>query len=287
MSMEENTNEMVQISIDEVIRAKSEKLYRMLPRFITRYLCRIIHQDEINDILRRYHGESGIEFANGVMNEFNVRFDVHHQQRIPASGRFIVACNHPLGGFDGLALISLLSQYRHDIIFPVNDFLMHIPNLKDIFVPINKVGHNSIALARRFDEVFDSDKLILYFPAGICSRKIDGKIQDVAWKKTFISKAKEFHRDILPIYFEGKNSNFFYNLAALRKKLGIKVNIEMVYLADEFFKQRHSAYSIYIGEPVSYETFTQDKSDFQWAQQIRRYVYTLATQDAEEYKSIQ
>jgi 1-acyl-sn-glycerol-3-phosphate acyltransferase len=273
--MEQDDNKVIQIDIDRVIKAKSEKVYRMLPKFIINYIKRIIHQDELNDILMRYHELDGIDFANELMKDFNVTFHVHNETNIPETGKLIIVSNHPLGGFDGLALISLVSHCRKDIKFPVNDFLMNIPNLRDIFIPVNKVGSNSIQLARQFDEIFNSDNVILYFPAGICSRKINGKIQDVEWKKTFVSKAKEYHRDILPMYFSGRNSNFFYNLANLRKKLRIKVNLEMAYLADEFMHQRNSSYNIYVGDLIHYDSLTSDKTNVEWAQEIRKYVYTL------------
>jgi putative hemolysin len=272
-------NKAVQINIEQIIKSKSEKLHHFLPRFIINYIRRILHEEEINEILNRYHEQDGISFANGIMEEFNVKFNVRHEEKIPATGKLIIACNHPLGGFDGLALISLISKYRKDIKFPVNDFLMHLPNLQDIFIPINKVGSNSIEMARQFDEIFNSDNVILYFPAGICSRRIHGKIQDLEWKKTFVSKAKQYQRDILPIYFNGRNSNFFYNLANLRKKLRIKVNIEMAYLADELFKQRNSSYDVYIGNLINYQSLIPDKSDFAWAQEIRKLVYNLPEND--------
>ena len=264
-----------QINIEQIIKEKSEKLHRILPRFVTNYIRKMIHEDEINEILNRYHGQNGIDFSNGIMTEFNVKFNVHNEEKIPSTGKLIIACNHPLGGFDGLALISLISRYRKDIKFPVNDFLMHIPNFQDIFIPINKVGSNSIETARLFDEVFCSDNVVLYFPAGICSRKIDGKIQDLEWKKTFVAKAKQYQRDILPVYFSGKNSNFFYNLSNLRKKLRIKANIEMAYLPNELFNQRNSSYNIYIGDLIRYQSLTPNKSDSEWAKEIRERVYSL------------
>jgi len=266
----------VQVNIDDIIRGKSEKLYRLLPRFIINYLKRIVHQDEVNAILRHYHGQNGISFANGLMEEFNVKFEVYNEEKIPKQNNLIIASNHPLGGFDGLALISLISRYHSKIKFPVNDLLMNVPNLKDIFVPIDTIGSKSIQLARQFDEVFASDNVILYFPAGLCSRKINGKIQDLPWKKTFVSKAKEFKRDILPIYFDGRNSSFFYNLANIRKMLKIKTNIEMLYLCDELFKQKNSTYKIHIGDLLPHTQLNAQKTDYQWAQDIREKVHRLA-----------
>ena len=265
----------VQVNIDSVIRGKSEKMYRLLPRFVINYLKRIVHQEEVNEILRRYHGKNGIEFANGLMSEFKVRFEVRNEEKIPKQNNLIIVSNHPLGGFDGLALISLMSRYHSKIKFPVNDLLMNVPNLQDIFIPINTIGSKSIELARQFDEAFASDNVILYFPAGLCSRKIKGKIQDLTWKKTFVSKAKEYKRDILPIYFDGRNSSFFYNLANLRKMLKIKTNIEMLYLCDELFKQKNSTYKIYVGDLIPHTQLDGQKSDYQWAQYIREKVEGL------------
>jgi len=266
-------DKVVQVNIDDVIRGKNENLYRLLPRFAINYLKRIVHQDEVNDILRRYHGKNGIDFANGLMEEFNVKFEVHNEEKIPKQNNLIIASNHPLGGFDGLALISLISRYHNQIRFPVNDLLMNVPNMRDIFVPINTIGSKSIELARQFDEVFASDNVILYFPAGLCSRKINGKIQDLSWKKTFVSKAKEYKRDILPIYFDGKNTSFFYNLANIRKRLKIKANIEMLYLCDELFRQKNSTYKIHIGDLIPHTLLDSQKTDYQWAQEIRGKVY--------------
>jgi putative hemolysin len=274
--MNQKDNEIRYIDIEKAIKAKSEKIHRILPRFVFNYIRRLIHEDELNDILNRHQGEDGIRFANSLMEEFNVRFHIHHEEKIPATGRLIVVSNHPLGGFDGLALISLISHHREDIKFPVNDFLMNVPNLRDVFIPVNKTGRNTMELARQFDEMFRADNVILYFPAGICSRKIKDVIQDLPWKKTFVTKAKEYHRDILPLHFSGQNSNFFYNLANLRKRLRIKVNLEMACLPDEFMHQRNSFYHIHVGNLIHYEALTPDKTDFEWAQEIRKYVYTLS-----------
>ena len=50
----ENTPESyLKIDIEKVFASKSEKISKLLPKFIIRYLKRIIHQDEINDLLSR------------------------------------------------------------------------------------------------------------------------------------------------------------------------------------------------------------------------------------------
>jgi putative hemolysin len=140
-------------------------------------------------------------------------------------------------------------------------------------LPVNKHGSQGSLAARRLNEAFNSENQIITFPAGLCSRKIAGKIQDLEWKKMFITKAVEHKRDIVPVYFEGKNSNFFYNLANLRKRLKIKFNIEMLFLPRELFKAKGSTYTIHFGEPVPWQTFDSSKNRQQWTDWMKNIVY--------------
>ena len=197
-------------------------------------------------------------------------------ENIPLTGRFIIAANHPLGGMDGMALISEIGKHRRDIMFPVNDLLMNLPQLKPIFIPINKHGKNTDNM-KILEETFASDALMLYFPAGLCSRKQKGGIiKDLEWKKTFISRAKKYQRDIIPVYVDGKNTNFFYNLSSIRKKFGIKANIEMLYLVDEMYKQKDKTINIIIGKPISYLIFDKKFSDQEWAEKMKNLVYKMS-----------
>jgi len=98
---------------------------------------------------------------------------------------------------------------------------------------------------------------------------------DLEWKSTFISKAKRFKRNIIPTHIDGRNSNFFYNLSNFRKALGIKANIEMLYLVDEFLKQSNSTLKITFGTVIPYDTFENKHTKAQWAELMRQYSYTL------------
>ena len=130
-------------------------------------------------------------------------------------------------------------------------------------------------LREKLDEAFASDKQVFYFPAGACSRKIDGKIQDLPWKKSFITKSRESKRDIIPMWFSGRNSNRFYNVDWIRKKLKIKTNIAMFFLPDEVYRSRNKEYTMVIGKPIPYTTFTSEKSDAEWAAWVRGKTYEL------------
>jgi len=245
-----------------------------MPGFILNYLRRIVHEDDLNDFIRRHGHKKGFEFVYAIMDEFSVNLKIIGKEKVPETGRYLMASNHPLGGLDGIAFMSAISQVRKDFIFPVNDILMGIDNLKDFFIPINKHGSNADNI-RMFNETFASDRLLLYFPAGLVSRKKKGKIRDLEWKKTIISKARQHKRDIIPVYMDGKNSNFFYRLSNIRNKLGIKANLEMLYLVNETYKQYNKTIHIVIGDTIPWETFDKSKNDREWAAIVRDRVYEL------------
>jgi putative hemolysin len=175
-----------------------------------------------------------------------------------------------------MVLLDEVGKFFPDVKFVVNDFLINVKNLEPVFVPVNKVGRQTAEYVAKIDAAYSSDCQILYFPAGLCSRKIKGKITDLEWHKNFINKAVKFKRDIIPVYFEGKNTNFFYNLANFRKRVGIKVNIEMLYLVDEMYKQKNSKINLVFGEPISYTTFDKTKTPTEWANYVREKVYSLS-----------
>jgi len=264
------------IDLEKVISGKNPRLLKILPRFIIRYLKRIIHQDEVNRLIADNQHLYGFDFLEVVLDTLGARIHVSGQENLVAGSRWTVAANHPLGGLDGMALIWAIGKVRTDIVFPVNDLLMNLENLKELFIPINKHGSNA-GNVRIIDETYASEKAILYFPAGLCSRKQKGGIYDLEWKKSFITKTKAHKRDIIPAHIDGRNSNWFYNLARIRSKLGIKGNIEMLYLVDEMFKQKNKDINIVFGKPISYTVFDKRFTDLAWAQQLKEHVYMLGS----------
>jgi putative hemolysin len=262
------------LDIEKIIKSKNPKLLKFLPRFIIRYLKRIIHQDEMNETIYKHRDKFGLDFVDATLKDFNITIEVQGLENIPPKGPITIVSNHPLGGMDGMAFFQAVGKVRKDVVFPVNDLLMALPGLKVIYVPINKHGLNTQNIDI-IEQTFASDKAILYFPAGLCSRKKRGKIVDLEWKKTFISKAKKYQREVIPTFIDGRNSNFFYNLANLRKFLGIKVNFEMLYLVDEMYKQKNKTIKVAFGKPISYKTFDNTLKDAQWAEKVKQEVYAL------------
>lgn len=263
------------IQVREVIRKKSTKLAKWIPSPLISYLERIIHEDEINDIMTRFRNLSGLDFVDALIADLGVNVVLEGAENIPVEDSVIFASNHPLGGLDGIAIMQAIGRYRRDVKFLVNDILMNIRNLEPLFVPVNKVGGQAKSGIMAIDQAYASDNALLVFPAGLVSRKIKGKITDLEWKKSFISKSKKYKRDIVPVYIDGRNSNFFYNLARLRQKLELKVNIEMLYLPDEMFSQRNHTVTIRVGKRISYQEFDRSKSEREWAHHVRERVYRM------------
>jgi 1-acyl-sn-glycerol-3-phosphate acyltransferase len=267
--------EVAQIDLEKVIREKNPALLKWLPGFLLRYMKRIVHEKEFNAFLVRTQHDKGHDFVKAAIRDFGIGLVSEGLENIPEKGGCIVACNHPLGGIDGIAVMNEVGKKRKDLRALVNDILMNLENLGDLLVPVNKHGKNVGQRVRAIDEAYASDECMIVFPAGLVSRKHNGKIEDSEWKKSFITKAVRHRRMVIPVFIEARNSDFFYNLASFRKRIGIKANLEMFYLVNETYKQRGRVIRMIFGRPICYTTFTPDHTDQYWAQQVKRRVYEL------------
>jgi putative hemolysin len=279
-SVQTITDSVKLIDVEKVIASKNPTLLKLLPQFVLRYIKRTIHQDELNSAIIRYKDRHGHDFVDASMEEFGAKTKVFGAENIPREGGVIMTANHPLGGLDGIAFMDVAGDYRKDIKFFVNDLLMAIKNFDPIFVPVNKLGRNSPEYVLRFEEIYASNDCLLLFPAGLVSRKQAGKgIEDLLWKKSFVTKAVQYKKNVVPVFIDGRNSNFFYNLAYWRKKIGIKANIEMFYLVDEMYKQKGKTLTFTFGEPISWEVFTKDKPAEYWSERVKQHTYALRKND--------
>lgn len=264
------------IDVRKLIASKNPSLVKWLPGFIIRYIEKIIHQDEINTFMVKQKGASAYEFCKATMEEFGIQLNLKGKENVIAPPQScIFVSNHPLGGFDAVAFVSSVNDVRPDIRFIVNDFLLSVENLKERFIGVNKVGKNAIRSLQEVEKQFADSSATFIFPAGLVSRKQQGIIRDLEWKKTFVSKAKKYKKPVIPVYIEGRLTNRFYRLANIRKALGIKLNIEMFFLVDELFKQKGTKMDIIIGEPIAPDTFDNSKSEKEWAAWTKERVYQL------------
>jgi len=264
-----------QINVEDIIAGKTPILLRLLPLLILKYIKRIVHQDEFNKFLQLTQNEYGHDFVSAALSNFQIQVITEGLENIPREGGCIVACNHPLGGIDGIAVMKEIGTVRKDIKALVNDILMNLENLNSLLVPINKHGKNCIDNVKYIDQVYASNECVIVFPAGLVSRRKNGVIKDLDWKKSFISKAIKYKRNVIPVHIDARNSNFFYALASIRKAIGIKTNIEMFYLVDEVYKQKGKIIKLTIGKPISYTTFTKLYTNLNWAEKVKEQVYNL------------
>jgi len=263
------------VDLKKFIASKSPKLAKLLPKFVYNKLNKLLHVDEVNEFLHVNRDYHGVDFATQIIKSFNPELSISGTENITSDGRFLLAANHPLGGLDGVALVSIVGQIRPDVLFPVNEILMLLTNLNPVFIGISKYGKKSTN-SKDLSEAFAGDNLILYFPAGLCSRRQKNKeISDLDWKSTVITQARKNQRDIIPTYIDARNSNRFYNWAYWRKKLGLKVNIEQLFLVDEMYNFDGKPIRITFGKPIPYSTFDKRFNDRKWAELLKQHVYDL------------
>jgi putative hemolysin len=285
LKMTENqTTEIQQINIDEVLNSRNPKLKRVLPKFIINYIKHIAHQDDLNRYLKEHGHKKGRAFLEGMFEEFKIKTEVEGIENLPKDGNLIFAANHPLGGIDGAAFIYEIGRYYKDIKTITNDILQVIRNMDDIFVGVNSFGKNTREHLAGVDKMLNSDSQLLIFPSGLVSRRKNGVIMDFEWKKTFVDWARKYNRNIIPVHFSGRVSNFFYTFANIRTSLGIKSNIEMFYLVNEMFKHQGGTLKITIGKPIPYQMLDSSIKPAQWANLIRLHVYNLAENPKAEFK---
>ena len=267
------------IDIDKILVSKMGNKAKFVPRPFISWLKRIIHQDEVNKYLWESRHLSGTEWLEECVRYLDMTIELVGEENLPNKddGRlYTFVSNHPLGGEDGVALGAIIGRhYDGKFRYLVNDLLMNLPGLAPVCIPINKTGNQSRNFPAMVEAGFKSDNHMLMFPAGICSRKRGEEIRDIAWKKTFITKSVEYQRDVVPIHFGGQNSPFFYKLANFSDKYVKKVNLAMLFLVDEMYKNVHKTFRVAIGKPIPWQTFDKSKTTTQWAQYVQDIVYEL------------
>ena len=272
------------IDLDKVIKSKSERLHRWLPKFVVRWVGRLLHVDEINYLIYKYRDKFGPDFAQAILAELNVTVEIVNPENIPSDAiNPMIVGNHPLGGVDGMALIAEVGRTRPDILFPVNDILLYLPGLRQSFVPINKFGKNTENV-KVLEETFAGQNTLLYFPAGLCSRKKKGVIRDLEWKRTFVKKSVRYSRDITPVYVDAQNSKRFYRWANIRKALHIGFNFEQLLLPSEMFRMRNGKIRLVFGPTIPCTTFDKTYKPEEWAAKVREYVYQLAENPNKQFE---
>ena len=241
------------IDLDLILQGKMGSKAKWVPRPLVWWLKRIIHQDEVNKYLWESRHLTGTEWLEECVRYLDATLDIIGEENLPAKddGRlYTFVSNHPLGGEDGVALGAIIGRhYDGAFRYLVNDLLMNLPGLAPLCIPINKTGKQNRDFPKMVEAGFQSNNHMLMFPAGLCSRRKNGIVKDIPWKKTFISKSVEYQRDVVPIHFGGQNSSFFYRLANFSDHY-LPFNLAMLFLVDEMYKNVHKTFRISIGKPI-------------------------------------
>ena len=266
------------IDLDKILKSKMGSKAKWIPRPLVWWLKRIIHQDEVNKYLWESRHLTGTEWLEECVRYLDATLDIVGTENLPPKddGRlYTFVSNHPLGGEDGVALGAIIGRhYDGHFRYLVNDLLMNLPGLAPVCIPINKTGKQGRDFPKMVEAGFQSDNHMLMFPAGLCSRRHHGKVEDIAWKKTFISKSIEYQRDVVPIHFSGENSSFFYRLANFSDRF-LPFNLAMLFLVDEMYKNTHKTFRVVFGKPIPWQTFDKSKTPAEWAQYVKEQVYKL------------
>ena len=267
------------IDISEILKGKMGAKAKYVPAPVVSWLKKIAHQDEVNKFLWDSRELTGTPWLEECVRYLDMTLEFEGEENLPSKddGKlYTFVSNHPLGGIDGVALGSIIGRkYDSRFRYLVNDLLMNLPGLAPLCIPINKTGSQSRNFPAMVEAGFQSDYHMLMFPAGLCSRKIDGEIRDLPWKKTFLSKSVEYKRDIVPIHFSGQNSDFFYRLANFSDRHIKKVNIAMLFLVDEMYKNVHKTFKVSFGKPIPWQTFDKSKTPMEWVKFVYDRVYEL------------
>ena len=267
------------IDIDNILKSKMGSKAKYVPSFASAWLKHIVHQDQVNEFLHSARDLKGVPWLDATLKYLDITLKVEGEENLPPKddGKlYTFVSNHPLGGIDGVAIGSVVGHhYDGNFRYLVNDLLMNLPGLAPLCIGINKTGKKGRDFPAMVEAGFASQNHMVMFPAGLCSRRINGEIHDIPWKKTFITKSVQNQRDVVPIHFGGQNSNFFYRLANICKRLGIKFNIAMLFLADEMFKNTHQTFTVKIGKPIPWQTFDNTKTPMEWALFVEDTVYKL------------
>ncbi len=284
------------IDVEQVIKSKSENWHKFIKKvpFLMSYIKKIMHQKELNEYLAGIPGVEGLDFVDTSIKFLNLHSEVYGINNLPEKNKRVVfVANHPIGGAESLHFIKAVADnYNPKLKSLSNDILLGLKPLQPLLVPVNNLGGKGFEVYTEqnyttIDEVFASDESILIYPHGLVSKKKkEGVPYDGEWKKTFLSKARQYKRDyICPVHISGKLSNSFYRKAWISKNIfgAKKMGIETFYLVHEMVKQKAKNIDITFGETLPIEAFGDNKNkrnDNTNAQLVRDYVYTIGKEGA-------
>ncbi|MDO4703639.1 lysophospholipid acyltransferase family protein [Tannerella sp.] len=237
--------------------------------FFGKRLMKWLNIGKVNTIHARYSHLSGAEFTSAILADpmMDVKYKVHHPERLKTlpEGAFITVSNHPIGSLDGIVLIDLFASRRKDFCVMVNGILEKIGAMADNFIAVTprtggqtETNPANVNGVRASLERLKNGHPMGFFPAGamsFCSK--DGTIRDLPWTHNVIRLIRKAGVPVYPVYFDCRNSKFFYWLGQISWK------IRLLRVPTEAFNKQGQTLDVHIGQPIAPETirsYTDDKA---------------------------
>lgn len=255
------------------------KMSAKLPGFVKWFFGKRLHLKQINDCIMKAEHYAGAGFFDEALDYIGITYKTRGEDKLDLTRKYIFACNHPLGGPEALIIGSVFRRiYGDGFKVPANQMLYNMKPLQEFFVPVKVMaGRQNRDIADRFTRMFESDCQVLVFPAGLCARTFNGVITEMPWKKMFVSQAKKYQRDIVPVHISGHNSKWYFFLSWLSRTLKLKFNLGMLFLVDELFNKKGEEFVITFGTPIPYTSLDGTRTDLQWAGEIKDMVKKLSS----------
>ena len=245
-------------SVEKIIAEKKIGFYPNLPQPFKSVIKSILYEKQVNKLLNEFRKEENLAFINKILNYFNLSISTHFHSPLEKLKRCIFVCNHPTGIIDGLIVMNILNK-AHPTQMITNDMLDFTINKKQTRSLIN---------------AFHSDKHIIIFPAGEVSKFRNFTIEDLDWNPSFVKKAIQFQRDVIPVRISGRNSILFYAVSNLRRFLKMDFNIEIFLLIREIFNKKNNSINVKFGSPISFKTLNRNKMNSE-TNRIKNITYSI------------
>jgi len=193
---------------------------------------------------------SGTETFGYVSDLLRLKVTTTNLDRLPASGRCVVVCNHPTGIADGVAVFDAIKQRRSDMIFFANaDAIRVSPRLDETIIPVEwvhdkRTREKTRATLNAAKEAFEAERCVVMFPAGRLAREKNGVLTDPEWATTAASMARKYGAPVVPMHVTGPYSRLFH--------LFDKVSQELrdVTLFHELLNKEGKPFGVDVGLPI-------------------------------------
>ena len=209
------------------------------------------------DAIAPLGGRAAIDAVSDLLS---VKVQATGLERLPASGRVIVVCNHPTGIADGVAVHDALKVLRPDLMFYANaDAHRVCAGFDEVLIPVEWVEAKRTRERTRLTlasahAAFEAERALVIFPAGRISVPEHGVLTDPPWAPTAISLARRHGAPILPVHVSGPPSVLFNLLDR------VSLELRDITLFHELLNKRGKAFAVTIGPLIPAEAIEDDSA---------------------------